>query len=876
MTYECSLDGAPFAPCESRPTYSGLGAGDARLQARATDAAGNVDETPAVFTWTIIDGDAIAPDTVLTAAPPAETTSESTARFEFFGTDDSPGTLTFECSIGAPGAHGPFEPCSSPKDYEILGGGEYAFLVRAVDAAGNKDQSPAQYIWNVLDETPPETQLNPPLPADGSTAPVTFNFTGTDNTTVEEGAAVELEFECSLDKRAWTGCATALVGIPASYRIAELSGGSHTFEVRAVDAFGNVDGTPAAHTWTAATPPDTTAPDTNIGSGPSATTTETSATFVFGASEPGATFECSLDGADFAECVSPQEFTDLAPGNHNFRVRAKDAAGNVDGTPALYPWTIQAPPDQTEPETTIDSGPSAPTRSTAATFTFSSEPGASFECALDAAGYSSCTSPRELTGLSVGEHTFRVRAKDAAGNYDSTPATRTWTVTEPPETTITLAPDAETEATTAKFEFTSEPGATFECALDSDIYVPCNSGDVYSELAFGDHDFSVRAVDGEGNVDPTAAAYGWTIGDMTPPVVSIESGPTPVSGMEQTTNSRSASFTISVNDPDAVMQCSIDGATPRVCTSPAEYSDLPAGEHTFELTAVKHNLLVDVEPVIWEWTIVDNTAPETEITSRPSEQIGLETAAAYAFSSNEADATFECSLDGEPFSSCPTPPEFSGLEAGEHTLEVRAVDPSLNADATPASDSFTVMGTPVTSFSVAPDAETESTTARFEFAADHDGASYMCSLDGSRWAPCTSAGRALRPARGQPRVRGHRDQLLGCRGAAGEPRLDDRPAARHHGARYVHRHPPAQPGLQHDRELQLLLERARRLLRVLARRRCLRGLRRAARDHRADARASTRSRSGPPTLPATSTRRRRATPGRSRSLRRRTPRPERA
>ena len=42
--------------------------------------------------------------------------------------------------------------------------------------------------------------------------------------------------------------------------------------------------------------------------------------------------------------------------------------------------------------------------------------------------YSSCTSPHLLTGLAAGSHTFAVKAIDAAGNEDDTPATATWTI----------------------------------------------------------------------------------------------------------------------------------------------------------------------------------------------------------------------------------------------------------------------------------------------------------------------------------------------------------------------------------------------------------------------------------------------------------------
>src|SRR5204863_8214384 len=77
----------------------------------------------------------------------------------------------------------------------------------------------------------------------------------------------------------------------------------------------------------------------------------TSATFSFGASEP-ATFECALDGGAYAACTSPQAYSVLAPATHMFAVRATDAAGNVDPTPATRTWTISAsapPPSPASP-----------------------------------------------------------------------------------------------------------------------------------------------------------------------------------------------------------------------------------------------------------------------------------------------------------------------------------------------------------------------------------------------------------------------------------------------------------------------------------------------------------------------------------------------
>jgi hypothetical protein len=53
--------------------------------------------------------------------------------------------------------------------------------------------------------------------------------------------------------------------------------------------------------------------------------------------------------------------------------------------------------------------------------------GATFQCRLDAASYSSCTSPKTYTGLAVGSHTFRVRARTFWGA--GAEAVYTWTIT---------------------------------------------------------------------------------------------------------------------------------------------------------------------------------------------------------------------------------------------------------------------------------------------------------------------------------------------------------------------------------------------------------------------------------------------------------------
>jgi hypothetical protein len=52
-TFACSLDGGAWVACTSPKTYSGLSRGWHGVRARATDAAGNVDPTPASYNFKI-------------------------------------------------------------------------------------------------------------------------------------------------------------------------------------------------------------------------------------------------------------------------------------------------------------------------------------------------------------------------------------------------------------------------------------------------------------------------------------------------------------------------------------------------------------------------------------------------------------------------------------------------------------------------------------------------------------------------------------------------------------------------------------------------------------------------------------------------------
>jgi hypothetical protein len=101
---------------------------------------------------------------------------------------------------------------------------------------------------------------------------------------------------------------------------------------------------PDAGAFETAPPPDTTPPDTSITSTAIGTTASTSAAFTFTGTDNVAVtgYECKLDAGSYAGCTSPKSYSSLATGSHTFSVRAKDAAANVDASPATETWTVTA------------------------------------------------------------------------------------------------------------------------------------------------------------------------------------------------------------------------------------------------------------------------------------------------------------------------------------------------------------------------------------------------------------------------------------------------------------------------------------------------------------------------------------------------------
>ena len=318
-TFECALDSTTFSACPHDYTTDTLAEGPHSIKVRAVDPSGNVDATPATFDWVV---DLAPPDTKIESRPTDP--SGPNVTFTFSSTEDD---STFECRLDV----GSWKAWAASHAISELATGSHTIYVRAVDKAGNVDPSPASYTW-MVDAALPDTQItsNPANPSASTTVVFTFSSDKPDVT-----------FECRWEKTGdWAPCTTPLTK-------SGLTNGTHTFEVRAKDALGNVDPEPAVYTWTVN---DNKAPETSITAHPSEISTATQGAFTFASDEPGATFECRLDGKDWKACPA-SHVAEVSIGSHTIEVRAKDAAGNVDGSPATFTWIVQT-------GVIVDAGPS--------------------------------------------------------------------------------------------------------------------------------------------------------------------------------------------------------------------------------------------------------------------------------------------------------------------------------------------------------------------------------------------------------------------------------------------------------------------------------------------------------------------------------------
>jgi hypothetical protein len=383
------------------------------------------------------------------------------------------------------------------------------------------------------------------------------------------------------------------------------------------------------------------------------------------------------------------------------------------------------------PAVEIDEAPDVVSGVTTPSFRFSSDDSsATYECSLSQGGdaYEPCESPMDYPAQPDGEYTFRVRASNGAG---SSVASASFTIdTAAPTVSLTRTPPNVTRDRVATFAFTSEPGATFECSLERagrpDAFGGCTSPIAFESLADGTYAFAVRAVDAAGNAGE--ARYGFTVEtgtDTTAPGITRAPAAELVTGRSAVQGTVPVRVSWAAEDASGVaryeLQMSGDGgstwtsiALPGATTTavqrnlvqnrtyrfrvratdaatPANATDWVAGP-TFKLGVVNENAGASVVRLAGAWraqrlagafggavryaTAAGSSARLVKFTG---------TSASFVTATGPNRGRVDVYLDGVKQNASPidlyaaaqelrrTAWAASGLAAGEHTLEIRAL-----------------------------------------------------------------------------------------------------------------------------------------------------------------------------------------------------------
>jgi len=205
-----------------------------------------------------------------------------------------------------------------------------------------------------------------------------------------------------------------------------------------------------------------------------------------------------------------------------------------------------------------------------------------------------------------------------------------------------------------------------------------------------------------------------------------------------TTTSTTATFHWTSQNVNGNVWCTLDQGAPQACTSPASFTNLAAGPHTFDISVQQKWSQPAAEVT---WTILASTsttpAPTISLTQAPPSST-TSTAATFAWTTSNATSV-TCKLDSGTAAACTSPTSLSSLAAGTHTFVATATGPGGTATAT---DSWTIStvttsNAPTISFTQTPPSSTTSTGATFAWTTSN-ATSVTCKLDGGTAAACTS------------------------------------------------------------------------------------------------------------------------------------------
>jgi len=302
VSYEASLNGAPFTLVSNPYQTEELNDGAHQIKIRAVTNSGVADSSPAQFSWVI---DTLPPDTIINQTPD-EITNNTTAEFHFSSTENS---VTFEFSFDGQA----YQITTSPIIINELISEEYQISIRSIDAAGNTDPTPASVSW-IVDTLAPETILKSSPEALTRNTFAAFEFESNEDL---------VRYEVSLNGGDFKEIANP-------FETASLQEGVHTLIVQARDQAQNVDLSPINYSWKI----DTTPPDVTLHFPTPSSLTDAELLTIKGiASDANNIKEIQVNGNPATSndnFKSWQTTVTIQRGNNEIIITSEDKAGNID------------------------------------------------------------------------------------------------------------------------------------------------------------------------------------------------------------------------------------------------------------------------------------------------------------------------------------------------------------------------------------------------------------------------------------------------------------------------------------------------------------------------------------------------------------------
>ncbi|GAP12732.1 regulator of chromosome condensation (RCC1) repeat [Longilinea arvoryzae] len=577
-TFLCRLDGGAWAACSgaSDQTYTGLSDGNHTFDVKAADLAGNEDPTPATYTWLV----AVPPETAILSKPPSPVSSAS-ASFTFSSNETG---SSFECRLD----NGGWVPgCTSPQEYSALADGSHTFEVRASDPADNTDPTPAGYTWIVdtqaqsitIDSYPPNPTANP-----GNA----FTFSSP-----ESGVT----FECKLNASDWTACTSPTTYYP-------LPDGDYTFQVRSVDAAGNVS-TAASYAWTIAGAPMVALPSGEVSSGlghacailpnggvqcwgSNSNGQAENQTGPYTQISAGAMHTCALTPSGAVDCWGDNEFGQ-AEGQSGPYVQVSSSFAHTCGLTregAVHCWGMNGftqydfgqAADQTGPYTQISVG-------------------LLHTCGLTPSGSVDCWGIHDGSANDFGQ------AADQAGPYTQVSAGYAHTCALTPAGAVHCwgNNDYGQSGDHAGPYVQVSVGQFHTCALSITGAIDCwgnnNGGQTASQPG------RYRQVSAGGNstcaLTEEDTVHCW--GDLELGQAGPYGAPETFLAIPRKAGG-DMTFDFFSDDPGATFECQLDAGGWEACQSPAAYASLTKARHAFQVRAVSATGARDSTPAAFTWT----------------------------------------------------------------------------------------------------------------------------------------------------------------------------------------------------------------------------------------------------------------------------------